>query len=238
MGDGYAVAPVQKRGLAIASLVIGILSLPTLGCAIVGALAGIVMGALALMKANREPHAYGGKGLAIAGIATSAASLLLVIPIGIIAAIAIPSLLRARTSANEAATIGDIRTVVSAEAAYQSSSNGWYGPPECLARPAECIPAYDGPTFLDPQMASLAVKSGYRRAFHGRPAMSAGADGSAPPPRALEGWAYVADPVTPGQTGVRSFCGDASGRICAVPSGPIDASGGECPPPPSCPDLY
>ena len=37
--------------------------------------------------------------------------------IGILAAIAIPSLLRARVSANEAATIGDIRTVISAQAA-------------------------------------------------------------------------------------------------------------------------
>ena len=43
--------------------------------------------------------------------------LIVVAIIGIIAAIAIPSLLRARVSANEAATIGDIRTLISAEAA-------------------------------------------------------------------------------------------------------------------------
>ena len=41
--------------------------------------------------------------------------LIVVAIIGIIAAIAIPSLLRARVSANESATIGDIRTVISAE---------------------------------------------------------------------------------------------------------------------------
>ena len=40
--------------------------------------------------------------------------LIVVAIIGIIAAIAIPSLLRARVSANESATIGDIRTVISA----------------------------------------------------------------------------------------------------------------------------
>ena len=39
--------------------------------------------------------------------------LIVVAIIGIIAAIAIPSLLRARVSANESATIGDIRTVIS-----------------------------------------------------------------------------------------------------------------------------
>src|SRR5207244_1018098 len=38
--------------------------------------------------------------------------------IGAMAAIAIPSLLRARVSANEAAAIGDTRTIISAEAAY------------------------------------------------------------------------------------------------------------------------
>src|SRR5215467_8872483 len=52
--------------------------------------------------------------------------LIVVAIIGIIAAIAIPSLLRARVSANESATIGDIRTVISAEAAYQSSNGGFY----------------------------------------------------------------------------------------------------------------
>ncbi len=52
--------------------------------------------------------------------------LIVVAIIGIIAAIAIPSLLRARVSANESATIGDIRTVISAQAAYQSANGGWY----------------------------------------------------------------------------------------------------------------
>ena len=44
--------------------------------------------------------------------------LIVVAIIGIIAAIAILGLLRARISANEAAAIGDIRPVLSAEAAY------------------------------------------------------------------------------------------------------------------------
>ena len=52
--------------------------------------------------------------------------LIVVAIIGIIAAIAIPSLLRARVSANESATIGDIRTVISAQAAFQSANGGWY----------------------------------------------------------------------------------------------------------------
>ena len=78
--------------------------------------------------------------------------LIVVAIIGIIAAIAIPSLLRARVSANESATIGDIRTVISAQAAYQSANGGYYdGNLTCLNGPGSCIPNYPAtaPTFLD-----------------------------------------------------------------------------------------
>ena len=102
--------------------------------------------------------------------------------------------------------------------------------------PATCLPGYSGLNFLEPEFASATLKSGYQRTFHPGPA-AAGAGGTAPPPQALESWAYVAVPVTQGTTGIRSFCGDASGRVCAVNAGSIDASGGQCPPPPACPDL-
>lgn len=228
--------PAVRQGMAITSLVLGILSIPTLGCLGIGALLGVVLGILALVRANREPQVYGGKGFAIGGIAASALSLLVMIPLaGIVAAIAIPSFLRARVSANEAATIGDIRTLISAEAAYQSVSGGYYGTPACLARPSECLPAYGGPTFLDPALASATMKNGYRRTFHpGVPI--AGADGTPAPAKGLETFAYVAVPESKNQTGVRGFCGDSSGRICFTTdgSGP-DVVDGACAP--GCPDL-
>src|SRR5438046_3283094 len=78
--------------------------------------------------------------------------LIVVAIIGIIAAIAIPSLLRARVASNEAAAIGDLRTVVSAEAAYSSANSGFYESNfDCLVFPfAGCIPSYtntSSPTF-------------------------------------------------------------------------------------------
>src|SRR6185295_14038416 len=100
-----------RRGLAIASLVLGILGLPTIGLLGVGAMVGIILGVIALVKASRAPAEYGGRGMAVAGIALAVVSILLTPFIGIIAAIAIPSLLRARISANESAAIGDIRAV-------------------------------------------------------------------------------------------------------------------------------
>jgi type IV pilus assembly protein PilA len=146
--------------------------------------------------------------------------LIVVAIIGIIAAIAIPSLLRARVSANESATVGDIRTLISAEAAYHASTGGYYGTPECLGGPWTCIISYPttGPTFLDSQMAqSTMSKSGYNRAFTNPPPTF--------PPQlnpavgGLGCYLYEALPATQNQTGVRALGGDCSAVICYTPNG-------------------
>jgi prepilin-type N-terminal cleavage/methylation domain-containing protein len=151
--------------------------------------------------------------------------LIVVAIIGIIAAIAIPSLLRARVSANESATIGDIRTVISAEAAYQSANGGWYGPLTCLNQPVgdPCIPNYPAtaPTFLDSSIAGQdppLAKSGYDREFVvglSPAAINTNISGSG----SMSGYSYLASPVTSGQTGVRGFGGDASGVLCFTSGG-------------------
>jgi type IV pilus assembly protein PilA len=154
--------------------------------------------------------------------------LIVVAIIGIIAAIAIPSLLRARVSANEAATIGDIRTVISSQAAFQSANGGWYaGSLSCLSNPSAsgtCIPSYpsSAPTFLDPAIAPLAgapaPKSGYNREFlpGNTPAqINTNVTGA----NSVAGYVYRATPVTQGQTGVRGFGGDASGVLCFSANG-------------------
>jgi type IV pilus assembly protein PilA len=155
--------------------------------------------------------------------------LIVVAIIGIIAAIAIPSLLRARVSANESATIGDIRTVISAQAAYQSSNGGFYDSSwACLVNPsAGCIPSYPatGPSFVDSQIASLQSKSGYNRStpeFGPAPA-------PIPPvssPTSVSSYVYAASPINVGQTGVRGFGGDSSGVLCFDPLGGQPATTG------------
>jgi type IV pilus assembly protein PilA len=208
----------SRQGLALTSLILGVISIPTFGLFVIGAVLALIFGIIALVKANRAPDAYGGKGFAVAGIVTSGISLV-ILPfyLGIVAAIAIPSLLRARVSANESATLGDIRTVIMAEAAYQSANKGFYDSPACLADPARCIPDYRGPTFLDPALAALPAKSGYERTFHPQPP-----PGDLPPGASRSGlvsFAIVAVPVAVDKTGVRGFCGDSSGRICATNDG-------------------
>jgi len=217
-----------RRGFAIASLVLGILGLPTIGLLGVGAMAGIILGVVALVKAGKAPAEYGGRGLAVAGIALSVISILLTPVIGIIAAIAIPSLLRARVSANEAAAIGDIRAVISAEAAYQAINGGYYDGLQCLVEPSRCVPGYTGPSLLSNELARAATKNGYQRAFHPGPAVS-----PRPPavsPTSMMSFAYVGVPATKGTTGVRAFCGDSTGQICFKVDGLMpEGLAGACP---------
>lgn len=137
--------------------------------------------------------------------------LIVVAIIGIIAAIAIPSLLRARVSANESATQGDIRTWISAEAAYEGASggNGYAPSTTCLSQPsgAGCIPGYSvtAPTFLDSNIATTSLnKSGYTRSY-ATATLNVGTG--------IAGYCYQASPVTLNRTGTRSFGGDASGVI-------------------------
>jgi len=136
--------------------------------------------------------------------------LIVVAIIGIIAAIAIPSLLRARISANESATIGDIRTVISAEAAYQSAASGFYGELTCLSVPGPCINGYVGPTFLDRTIGvgTSVQKSGYTRTANYDAVLTV--RGLTAPHGA---YCYQASPITSGTTGVRSFGGDSSGVV-------------------------
>ena len=134
--------------------------------------------------------------------------LIVVAIIGIIAAIAIPSLLRARVSANESATIGDLRTIISAEAAYNSSNNNLYGQLTCLSTPSAtaCLTTTYGsaaPTFLDSTMAvDTLTKSGYVRTMN---YVLTGTNTAV--------FCYLAQPFTPNRTGVRSFGGDDAGVI-------------------------
>ena len=86
--------------------------------------------------------------------------LIVVAIIGIIAAIAVPGLLRARMSGNEASAIGSLRAINSAESTYSSScgSNGYAQTLNDLALP----PTGSTAGFISPDLATNGVtKSGY-----------------------------------------------------------------------------
>ena len=149
--------------------------------------------------------------------------LIVVAIIGIIAAIAIPSLLRARVSANEAQAIGDTRSVISAEQTYASANGGLFGPLLSLCRNGTgCgigIPGYPAtaPEFLgaDVARADGYTKSGYLRNWTAVP-------GAAPTttqdPNSVVDYCYDSAPAS-ALTGVRSFNGSGAGAIYMDPSG-------------------
>ena len=107
---------------AFGGFLVALLALPT----------GLITGITALVKANKRPREYGGKGFAVAGIVLSGFAIV-VIPF--VAAIAIPNLLAARRSANEGSAISTIRTIASAEDTYSATSGaGQFGDISQLAQ--------------------------------------------------------------------------------------------------------
>jgi prepilin-type N-terminal cleavage/methylation domain-containing protein len=157
--------------------------------------------------------------------------LIVVAIIGIIAAIAIPSLLRARVSANEAQAIGDTRSIISAEQTYASSNGGLFGPLISLCRNgANCnigIPGYPllAPEFLGADIARQVpyLKSGYTRNWTAAP-------GNVVPtsfqdPNSVLDYCYTSTPASV-LTGVRSFAGTGAGAIYMDQTGAVI---GACP---------
>ena len=124
----YSFAPPAqlKTEMAVASLVLGILNFLFLGIFVFPVIIGIVISVVALNNVNRYPHEYGGKSLAVGGLVTNIASV--VIPFAVIAAIAIPNLLAARMAANEGAAMNALIKIQGAEQTYQATKgNGYYG---------------------------------------------------------------------------------------------------------------
>ena len=152
--------------------------------------------------------------------------------VAVLIPMAVPALIiRHPPNSSESSTLGDMRTLLLAEAAYQAASGGAYGTPECLAGPTACLHGYstNQPTFLDSQMASLLPKTGYKREFHPGAAAPPPADGKPASKGGLASYAYTAVPVRFGVTGTRGFCADSTGRLCFTTDGSAPAvTDGSC----------
>ena len=121
--------------------------------------------------------------------------LIVVAIILIIAAIAIPNLLRARIAANESSAVASIRTINTAEISYNSTfpTVGFASTLSALSGTSCAPPSSTGACLIDTQLSS-GTKSGYSFALSnvtGTPASS---------------YMAIGTPLTPNQTGVRSFC--------------------------------
>jgi type IV pilus assembly protein PilA len=143
--------------------------------------------------------------------------LIVVAIIGIIAAIAVPGLMRARMSGNEASAIGSLRAINSAESTFAASaaSGGYAATLETLA--LKCGTTGDG--FISADLGTTAVtKSGY---VVNLAADAAAKDGPADCNGTTSTTAYFSEahPLTIGSTGGRSFTSNQGGTIWQDVSG-------------------
>jgi len=141
--------------------------------------------------------------------------LIVVAIILIIAAIAIPNLLRSRIAANEASAVGSIRTINTAEITYASTyPNHGFAALTNLGPNASGTVDETGAGLLDSVLSS-GTKSGYVLAV-----TTAGAASSGGPATI---YAVTGDPQN-SQTGQRHFYSDQSGVIRYNVSQPASAS--------------
>jgi len=201
----------EKSGKATASLVCGIL----LCLSPFTSAAAVVLGHLALSEIKKSAGRMAGHGVAVAGLVLGYVGLVFFVPmVLIIAAIAIPNVLRARMAANEASAVGTLRTYNTAMITYASACPD-LGYPASLENLG---PGGKDCNHLDVLDATLAVpapvKNGYRF-YYSQTGISNGTRTQ---------YILAADPVTPGTSGVRHFFTDQTGVIRASLGGGADAN--------------
>jgi type IV pilus assembly protein PilA len=148
--------------------------------------------------------------------------LIVVAIIGIIAAIAVPGLLRARMSGNEASAIGSLRAINSAESTYAAScANGNYAVTlDDLSKP----PAGSASAFISPDLKTNGIaKSGYNITVAAGatllPSTLAANTCNVAAADAVPTYFVNGTAVSQGATGQRSFGTDQRGTIFADNTG-------------------
>jgi type IV pilus assembly protein PilA len=143
--------------------------------------------------------------------------LIVVAIILIIAAIAIPNLLRARMAANESSAVESMRAINTGMISYQSSypTLGYAATLANLGGASPCVPSSTSACIIDSVLAG-GVKSGYNFT----------AVGTGGPP-AVSYYA-TAVPISVNQTGIRSFCSFEDAVIRVQPTGAAIPSEAAC----------
>jgi len=183
----YAGIP-ETSPKALASLVAGLLFFVPFAFVV-----AIIFGHISLSEIRKSAGRLKGEGIAMAGLVLGYLWLAGVPIVLIVAAIAIPNLLRARMAANESSAVASVRTVNMAEVSYSQAH---------LDAGYTCSLYELAEAGLISHDLVAGRKSGYSFALS---ACSA-PDGS----NTNSTFKIVASPVVPNQTGVRAFCSDQS----------------------------
>ena len=196
--------PQKTSSLAIASLALGIfLFFPF-------SIPAVIFGHIALSQIKKSAGRIGGRGLAIAVLVLGYLGIALIPFVLIIAAIAIPNLLRARIAANEASAVSAVRIINSAQVTYQATypTIGYAGDLASLGGASPCTPSPATACLMENDLAVATTGPGR----HGYVfATASSGDGSQ--------YFVSAMPVTRHQSGVRSFCSTEDGVLRVDPTG-------------------
>jgi type IV pilus assembly protein PilA len=200
-----AALPSETSGKAIASLLSGIFGLLIFPAAI----AAIVLGHISRSEIRKSAGRLKGAGLALSGLIMGYLGLS-VIPVLIIAAIAIPNLLRARIAANEASAISEVRILNVAELTYQANfpQIGYTCSLSSLGGNKQSSTSAEHAQLIDDEL-STGSKHGYRFVIQNC-SLSNGV--------AIK-YQVVAYPEAYNQSGVRTFCSDETAVIKVEESG-------------------
>lgn len=184
-------------GKALASMIAGIFGL----ILFLPAIAAIILGHISRSEIRKSNGQLKGNGMATAGLIMGYGVFAFLPFVLIIAAIAIPNLLRARIAANESSALASIRTINTAMISYNTTypNIGFASSLSALGGISCNPPGSDSACLIDTQLAS-GRKNGY--------AFALGAAGK--PSTAYQ---VVAYPLVPNQSGVRTFCSDQSAVI-------------------------
>ncbi|MFZ0787818.1 MAG: DUF4190 domain-containing protein [Candidatus Acidiferrales bacterium] len=212
--------PAENSGKAIASLICGLFM-----WIFPAAVAAIILGHVSLSDIKRSAGRLTGRGMAITGLVLGYAGLFFIPFILIIAAIAIPNLLRARQAANEATAVGSLRTIDVAAITYSSQyGNGF--PPSLAAMDGgdDGGPSCDRAQLIDAKLAS-GLKDGYMFTYvpTGTQILRDDAKARGCTLPGSSSYEVRADPVNRGTTGRRSFYTDQTGVIRADENAPASS---------------
>jgi type II secretory pathway pseudopilin PulG/DNA-directed RNA polymerase subunit RPC12/RpoP len=203
--------PPQASGKAVAALICGIANALFMFFFFPLAILAIVFGHISRAEIKKSNGRLTGGGMAMTGLILGYGSVA-IIPILIIAAIAIPNLLAARTSANEASAVGAIRTLNTATITYQATYTKYPMTLAAMGGVEGGTPTEEAAGLIDQQLAS-GMKSGY--IFTYTPKLDENG--------VAIGYSVTADPATPGTTGRRSFFSDETAVIRESTSGQATA---------------
>ena len=112
--------PAKTSGMAVTSLVMGLL-----GCLIIPAIVGLVLGIASLLRISRSDGRLKGKGLAIAGICLSGFSFVL---LPIMAGLLLPALAKTKSKAQTIQCVNNLKQLALGVRLYANDNSDQYPP--------------------------------------------------------------------------------------------------------------